>query len=459
MPPVATGSTAASAPDEVRVGHVPPGPKSLANLEKVQQRIGRTNYAGLYGITLCHGHGSYVRDVDGNSYLDCLTGGSANVLGYGRGDVLEAYTKAAQAIQHTCLLYTPNLPVVDLAQRLIQITPGDFEKRVIFGVSGSDATGGTLQIMRRYTGKLSVIHFRDAYHGSTGLSQQASGFPTLKQGIYRPSIEFISVDFPTDREASDRVLKEIETHLNTGRVGGLIAEVIQGDGGVKVPRPDFFPRLRELLTHYEALLIVDEVQSGMGRSGRWWAIEHEGVLPDLLATAKGLSAGYAPISAVVGREEVVNALDPAQELFTYGGHPPSAAAALRCIQAIEEEALVENAAKRGAQLLTGLRGIQHDYPEILVDARGRGLMLGLEVRVDDFPWRAKVFATRGVELGVYFGYFGSRNQVIRIAPPLVIGEREVETILNTVQRVADEMQTGKVPPITYENTLRYGIGL
>ncbi len=446
-------------PEEIQIKGVPPGPNSLVNLGRVQERIGRTNYAGLYGITLAAGNGAYVGDVDGNVYLDCLTGASACGIGYGRGDVAEAYYHAASTYQHSCLLYTPNLPVVDLAAKLQEISPGDGDKRAIFGLSGSDATGGTLQIMRRATGRFAVIHFRNAYHGSTGLSQQASGFPTLKLGIYRPSIDFIAVDFPTCDAEAERVLQEIEEHLSTGRVGGLIAEAIQGDGGIQIPPDGFFSRLQERLHHHGCLLIVDEVQSGMGRTGRWWAIEHDEVVPDLLATAKGLAGGYAPISAVVGRADVVNALDPAQELFTFGGHPPSCAAALRTIEYVEEAGLIDNAAARGAEILDGLRELQSDYPDLLVEARGRGLMIGLQVKVEDFPWRAKVFATRCAELGVYVGYFGAANDVVRIEPPLLVGKREVETIVGTLRRVAEEMHTDRIPSVTYENTLKYGIGL
>ena len=304
-----------------------------------------------------------------------------------------------------------------------------------------------------------VLYFHGAYHGSTGLSQQASGFEALKEGLYRPSPDFIGVDFPEDEAAAKHVLREIKLHLETGAVGGLIAEPVQGDAGVRIAAPGFFAELRELLDQYGALLLADEVQSGMGRTGSFFAIEQEQVVPDISFLAKGLSAGYAPISAVIGRAEVIEALAPAQEIFTYSGHGPSCAAALRCIDVIEEQALVAHVAAIGETLLAGLRGVQAEFPNVIAQVRGRGLMIGVEIHSRGAPWRAKAFATRGVEKGVYFGFFGNANQVVRIEPPFVIDTKQVATIVETVRSVAGEVSRDELPDTTLANVLRYGIGL
>jgi len=448
---------------------VPPGENSLKNLEEFRKYVAHTNYAGLFGITLARGNGAYIDDVDGNRFLDCLAGASANILGYGCKNVADAYHQAALAMQHSCVPYSLNEHVAPLAKTLVQHFPqhnGD-RQQCIFGLSGSDGVGAALRAMRKYTGRFGVLYFNNAYHGSTALSQQASGFSTLKAGLYPPSTNFVSLDFPyldrQDEGGSRRrmaeALEQIETHLKTGRIGGLISEPIQGDGGVHFPCTGFFAEAKSLLSSYGALLIIDEVQSGMGRTGAFWAIEHEKVIPDIIVSAKGLSAGFAPISAAIGKQEVLQTLNPAQQIFTYSGHGPSCAAALTTIQTIQRQGLVSNAKHQGDRLLAGLRQIQDDYPQVIKDVRGIGLMIGVEIATEKNPWAAKLFATRGVQLGVYFGFFGNDNQVVRIEPPLIIDDKCVKEILAVTTRVADEMARDDIPAIAYQNTMKYAIGL
>jgi 4-aminobutyrate aminotransferase len=421
--------------------------------------VGRSNYIGLYGITLVDGQGSYVLDADGNVYLDCLAAASCNILGYSFAEIANTYHQVATKIQHSCFPYSPSLQAIELAEKLIQITPGDDEKRVLLGLSGSDACDGAIEAVRKYTHKFDLIKFHNDYHGSTGLSQAASGFRGLNTGIYPHSSHFMTMDFPVTLEQRDATLGEIERILAKGHVGAVMAEPIQGDAGIQVPEPGFFPRLKQLLDRYQVLLIIDEVQSGMGRTGKWWAIEHENVIPDLLVTAKGLSAGYAPISAIIGREDVLNALTPAQHLFTYTGHPPSAAVALKVIQLIEAHHTIDNAEIVGARLLSGLQRIQSTFPQIIVAVRGRGLMIGVEINISGDKLAGKVFATRCVEKGVYVGYFGVRQNVLRIEPPLIMTETEADLVVDTIHQVAEEMKHQHIPTSTIEKVKQYAIGL
>ena len=159
---------------------LPPGPKSIALIERVKNVIGKTNYTGLYGVVASGGHGIYMTDVDGNVYLDCLAAASTNILGSNHTAIAQAYFDSASKIPNTAFGYTPNMETIELAEELIKLTPGNFPKKVMLGVSGSDANGGAIEVMRRYTGKMGLISFNNAYHGSTGLSQQASGFIGLK---------------------------------------------------------------------------------------------------------------------------------------------------------------------------------------------------------------------------------------------------------------------------------------
>ncbi|MCW5211978.1 aminotransferase class III-fold pyridoxal phosphate-dependent enzyme [Desulfobulbus sp. TB] len=439
--------------------NIPPGPASQALFARMKECIGTPNYAGLYGIGIKSGLGSYIVDLDDNVYLDCLAGASANILGYNVGSISETYCQQAGTMHHSCFPYSFNNAAIELAEKLCTLTPGDFPKRVMLGLSGSDGNGGAIQAMRKFTGRLSIIHFKNAWHGSTGLSQSASCFGDKNVGILPKSKRFLELPYPTSQPAANKALDQVELWLKSGEVGGLIAEPIQGDSGIHLPASGFFFEVAQLLKRYNALLIIDEVQSGMGRTGTWWAIEQENVIPDLLVSAKGLSAGYAPISAVIGRADVINSLDSAQQVFTYSGHPPSSAAAHAVLNYIEANNLVQHNKETGQLLLAGLQTIKAKYPEVVLDVRGRGLMIGAEINRRLNRIAGKIFATRSMEKGVYFGYFGLNAEVIRIEPPFVIKTKEVEKILAVFEEVASEMQSNLIPEHTYENVHKYSQGI
>ncbi len=437
---------------------LPPGPKSLELMVRMKNAVGRTNNTGLYGVAVSEGKGSFITDLDGNTYLDCLTAASSNILGYGNEEIVNAYAQTAHAIQNTAFGYTPNIESVELAEKLIEITPGNFSKKVMLGVSGSDSAGGAIEAVRKYSGKMGIISFNYAYHGSTGLSQQASGFKGLKAGVYADSQDFIKIDFPSSLKMRDQVLKDIEAILAWGTVGAVMVEPIQGDAGIVVPYEGFFPRLMEILQDKNVLLIDDEIQSGMGRTGKWWAIEHENVVPDMVVSGKGLSGGYAPVSAVIGRAEIMDALDTAQQIFTYTGHGPSATAALKVIQFIGQNSVIENAGKVGARLLSGLEKAVKKYPDIFTEVRGRGLMIGLEINKSKNELANKIFAYRCLEKGIYFGYFGPGQKVIRIEPPLTLSESEADTVIDIVNQTAIEMTNNKIPEGTISKVKQYALG-
>jgi len=437
----------------------PPGPKSLALLKDVKENIARSNYCGLYSIGLNRGDGCYVEDLDGNVYLDCLTSASSTILGYSYDEVAEAHYETSLKLQHTAFPYSPNTETVALAERLIRIAPGDFSKRVIIGLSGSDSMGGAIEAARKFTGKMGVISFEMAYHGSTGLSQAASGFRALNEGVYDlDDPDFVKVDFPVTENDANRILKNIETILAFGKTAAVLVEIIQGDGGTMLAPPFFFTRLKELLDRYRVLLIDDEIQSGMGRTGRWWAIDHEGVVPDMIVAGKGLAAGYAPVSAIIGKTEILNALVPATHVFTFMGHPPTASAASKVIDIIERDRLIDNAKSTGAYLLENLAKAQKKYPDVIVEVRGKGCMIGIEINLSKRLLASKIFAYRCVEKGVYFGYIGDKQRVIRVLPPITAGRDEAKIIIDTVNATADEMSNGRIPQSTVDKVNKYAIG-
>jgi len=213
-----------------------------------------------------------------------------------------------------------------------------------------------------------------------------------------------------------------------------------------------------LLERYQVLFIDDEVQAGMGRTGRWWAIDHDGVVPDIIVIGKGLASGYAPVSALIGRTEILNSLVPATQVFTLMGHPPTVSAASRVIAIIERDNLIVNAKETGAYLFEGLKEAERKYPDVIVEARGKGLMIGLEINLSNDLLAGKIFAFRCVEKGVYFGYSGDQQRVIRVLPPITAGRKEAEIILRVVNETADEMSTGKIPPSTVDKVNKYAVG-
>jgi len=450
--------TTSSVKQGISVKVPPPGPKSIALLKDVKKYVGRSNYTGLYNIGLKGGNGVYIEDMDGNVYMDCLTAASSTILGYSHDEIAKAYYDSAVKIQQTTFGYSPNLETVEFAKKLVRIAPGDFPKKALIGLSGSDSVGGSIEAARKYTKKMGIISFDFAYHGSTGLSQAASGFKSLNEGVYDLNDpNFVKVPFPVTQEDSERALKNIESILAFGKTAAIVVEIIQGDGGTLLTPKGFYRRLREMLDKYNVLLIDDEIQTGMGRTGKWWAADHEGIVPDITVIGKGLSAGYAPVSALIGRKEVLDSLVPATQIFTYMGHGPSVSTASRVIDIIEDKNLIENARKIGARLLKGLKEAEK-YSDVIVEARGRGLMIGIEINLSKDLLASKIFAFRCVEKGVYFGYIGDKQRVIRVLPPMILSEDECDTIIRVVHETAEEMHSKRIPVETIEKTKKYTLG-
>lgn len=436
-----------------------PGPNSQSNLTRVSENIAKPNYSGLFGISIERAEGCHIFDMDGNKYLDCISAASTNILGYGNIEVVQAYSNAALSMQHSLFAYSPNKHAVPLAEKLISLVPGKFDKRVMFGLSGSDACDGAIKAMRSYTKIKGIAHFKNDYHGSTGLSMPASDYASLNDGLFVPDAYFKELIFPKNEEEGQAVLGKIENWLQNGEIGGVLAEAIQGDAGIICAPKGFYEELIKLLHSFNAVLAIDEVQSGMGRTGLWWAIEHENIEPDLLITAKGLSGGYAPISAVIGRTEILNSLNNSQHVFTYSGHAPSAAAALVVLNEIEKHQYIEKNRKNGEFLIQSFENLKAKYPELIAEVRGKGLMLGIAVKIKEDSLLGKTLATRCVEKGLYVGFFGVKGNVIRIEPPFTLQEEDFNTIINILDEVFCEWVNNEIPLETYENVKKYSVGL
>lgn len=441
-----------------RVRVSPPGPCSIAALDRLHSTIGRGNYMGLYGITIAGCQDLFLTDVDGNVYLDCISGAASTNIGYDCHSVAEAYYETSLAFPHTCFSYSPSPVVTALADTLFRITPGDFSKKVVFSLSGSRAFENALEVMWQYTGRRKIIVFEHAYHGATWLAQWVSGFrgDQLEEFYHQM---FCPLPYPGSPSSSQRSLAAMEEMLATGDVAGVVIEPIQGDAGVVCPPESFFTSLAALLKKHKVVLAVDEIQNGMGRTGRWWSIEHYGVVPDLIIMGKALAGGYAPVSALVGRAGIIDSMEPGKQIGTFIGHPPSSAAALETIRVIEENGLLDQVTIMGDHLVQGLGEIQQRFPSLIKAVRGKGLLLGLEIDTENDENLGKYFAMGCVEKGLYIGFYGVRQNVLRISPPLTIQMGEGEFIIKTIREVAREfLQTG-VPDRIREKVGRFAIGL
>lgn len=425
-----------------------PGKNSRETFIKNSNLIGSSQNACLYGITLHKGDGNFIIDVDGNKYLDFLSGAASNTIGYGRRDVVEIYTKTAMRLQHSCYPFTFNKEAIKLAQKLIDITPGDFKKKVLFGLSGSSSIDGAIKAARKFTGKRGIITFKNSYHGTTGLALQATDLLNLANGLFLDD-DFYHVAFPTKEDEISDILTQIKALLEKD-VAAVLAEPIQGDSGVLIPPKNFFKELSYILKEHDALFIVDEIQSGVGRTGKWWAIENFDVIPDILVCGKGISGGYAPISALIGKEKIIDSLGIGQHLFTFGGHPPSCAVARKVIETVEQEKLMQNALHIGKILGSHLKDLK-DY-DVVKDFRGIGLMLGLEIATEN---SAGIAGMRCIEFGLYPGYYGNYNEILRIQPPLTLTKKEALGAINIIKKVIDEIEHKEIPVSTIEKYKKY----
>jgi len=416
-----------------------PGPRAQAIVERDQKFIS-PSYPRDYPFVMDHGKGTEVWDVDGNRYLDFAAGIAVCSTGHSHPRVVKAVQEQADKFLHISSDFYHE-KWVKLGEKLDLIAPFKEDALSFMTNSGTEAVETAIKLARYHTGRSNFIGFTGAFHGRTmgAVTFTASkpkyhkGFYPLMNGVlhapypnpYRPMLERRKGE-----DEGETVVRYIEEQilghiLPPEEVAGILVESIQGEGGYIVPPAGFYPALRELCDKYDILLIVDEVQSGMGRTGKWWAIEHFGVEPDIVTSAKGIASGM-PLGACIARREIMD-WEKGAHGNTYGGNPISCAAALATIELIETE-YMQNAAEVGQYTLDALTEIQGRHPSI-GDVRGIGLMIGVEFvkdRVSKEP--AGDLTERVVDLAFERGLLmlSCGKSVIRIAPPLSISKSEVD---------------------------------
>jgi 4-aminobutyrate aminotransferase len=430
-----------------------PGPMAKKVVAEDEQYVS-PSYTRSYPLVAKHGRGAMVEDVDGNRFLDFSAGIAVVATGHCHPQVVHAIQKQASELIHMSGtdFYYPNM--VELARKLAQLAPGNGAKRVYFGNSGTEAIEAAMKLARIYTGRDKFIAFTGAFHGRTmgSLSLTASRpIQRLHFGPLIPGVVHIPYAYcyrcvynlkPADCAMHcARVIEEqlFRTYVPSKEVAAIFVEPIQGEGGYVDPPPEFLRELRNICDRHGILLVADEVQSGFGRTGKMWAIDHSGVVPDILCVAKGIASGL-PLSATISKAEIMS-WPPGAHASTFGGNPVAIAAALASIELLEEK-YVENAARMGEHLLSRLK----DWPErhpMVGDIRGKGLMVGIELVRDR---ATKEYATEERNHWVHLAFeagllvLGCGLSTLRLMPPLVVNKRQIDFAVDTLDRCLAQIE-------------------
>jgi 4-aminobutyrate aminotransferase len=393
-----------------------------------------------------HGDGALLYDADGTEYIDCFAGISVTNAGHHNAKVLDAAKAQADKLVHACS-YVYHVPSVGaLAEKLAEITPGKLQKS-FFGNGGAEAIEGAFRLAKRYSGKREFLAIESSFHGRSFATLSVTGNSGRKKGggPYMAGVAYVPTPYcyrcfaettpdKCDLLCARRVKEVARLHLS-GDVCAFIAEPVMGEGGIITPPDGYFKRVKEFLDEDGILFIADEVQSGFGRTGKMFAIEHYGVEPDIITMAKGIADGW-PLSAFIARPEIADAFQIGDHLSTFGGNPVSCAASLANIEFLES-GVIEESAKKGAALKARFEHLMLAQP-LIGDVRGKGLMIGVELIADP---KSNAYGTAAagfvrqycLEHNLLIGVGGNFGSVLRIQPPLVISLEQIDTVFDTVE--------------------------
>ena len=396
--------------------------------------------------------GATITDVNGRDYLDCFSGISVVNAGHSNPNVIAAAKSQIDKLVHCASYIYHAQPVADLAEKIAHITPRGLTK-TFFGNSGAEAIEGALKLARLYTGKHEYISLHASFHGRSWGTLSITGNMGRKKrgGPYAPGIAFAPAPYAyrsqwrSDPEECGRqcakAVDDVVRFATSNDIAAFIAEPVMGEGGIIVPPPNYFREVKKVLDKYGILFIADEVQSGFARTGKMFAIEHYGVDPDILVTAKGIADGF-PLSAFTTRPEIADAFKPGDHLSTFGGNPVSCAASLANIEYIERENLPARATETGNYAMAKLRQLQNQNP-IIGEVRGLGLMIGVELVKDEklTPATVEAEAIRDSLLrqGVLVGAGGIYGNVIRFQPPLIVSRLQIDQAITAFAAALSEV--------------------
>ncbi|MFB3922001.1 MAG: acetyl ornithine aminotransferase family protein [Terriglobia bacterium] len=435
-----------------RIKTPPPGPEAQRVLALDRQFVS-PSYTRDYPLVARRGEGMMVEDVDGNVFLDFSAGIAVVSTGHCHPDVVRAIQKQAAELIHMSGtdFYYPLL--AQLAEKLAQVAPGNFPKRVYFGNSGTEAMEAAMKLARYHTRRHRFIAFLNSFHGRTFGALSLTASKAVQRNGFGPLLPGVShVPYPNPYRCTfghgpgechcdsvGFIEKLFKTSVPPEEVAAIMVEPVQGEGGYVVPPRDFLARLRELTNKHGILLVFDEVQCGMGRTGKMWACEHFGVAPDILITAKGIASGL-PLSATIARADIMD-WGPGAHASTFGGNPVACAAAMETIRLLEEK-YISNAAQMGEYILSRIAGWKQKH-SVVGDIRGLGLMIGIELvksqqTREPHPEARKKIIQRAFEQGVLV--LGCGESTVRFMPPLVVERDQIDFALEVLEKCISEAE-------------------
>ena len=429
-----------------------PGPKSQSIIKRRAEAVS----AGLgmaVPVVVEKAGGGVIIDVDGNSIIDMGAGIAVVSVGNSAARVVKNVTEQVEAFTHTCFMVAPYMGYIEVSEALNRLTPGSHKKKSALFTSGAEALENAVKIARKYTNRQAVVVFEHGYHGRTNLTMgmTAKNIP-YKDGFgpFAPEIYRMPMAYPyrwpggaeaCEREALETVIHKIEKEIGAKNVACVVIEPIQGEGGFVVPPKGFLPGLVKFCNENGIVFIADEVQTGFARTGKMFACEDEGIVPDLITTAKGIAGGL-PLAGVTGKAEIMDSVHSGGLGGTYGGSPIACAAALGAIATIEEEKLVDRAAAQGKIISDALTEMKKKYP-VVGDVRGRGAMQALEfVKPGTHEPNADAQAAiikYCLQKGVLLLSAGTYGNVIRLLPPLVMPEDLLKEALSILDEAISKI--------------------
>ncbi len=400
-------------------------------------------WSRIFNFVADHAEGAYIYTDDGKKLLDFTSGIGVTNTGHCHPKVVEAIREQAGLFLHAQANIVIHKPMLQLIEELRKIVPSALDS-FFFANSGAEALENAVKIAKAATGRPNVIVFNGSFHGRTAQTMALTtskigyrtGFAPLPSGIYVSPFPYAFNLGMTEEQASQYALEKLEYLLASQTApkdtAAILIESVMGEGGYIVPPTSFMKGLRELCDRHGIMLIFDEVQSGFGRTGKWFALEHFGVVPDIMTAAKGIASGM-PLSAVFSRTDIMKKLDVGSIGGTYGGNAVACAAGVATVRAMRDEKMLENATERGIQLMTGLRKFQEEYPQI-GDVRGKGLMVGTEFIVDGSQIKAKQLVKDVIrsaeEKNLLLLSCGTYDNTVRWIPPLNVTGQQINDGLN-----------------------------
>lgn len=430
-----------------------PGPKAKEIVKK-DKDYSSTSYIKMFPLVVSHGKGAMVEDVDGNRFVDWMAGIAVAATGYAHPKVVSAVQEAAGKFLHMCSTDWYYAGFSDLCERLAKLAPGSSKKRVFLTNSGAEAVEGAIKLARSSTRRPGLIAFRGAFHGRSYGAMSLTSSKVVQRAFFLPMLPGVfHTDYPDEyrmtydkkrfKSISEYCIWMIhsdlfERHVLPDNVAAIFIEPMLGEGGYIIPPKEFLVSLRELCDKHGILLVFDEIQCGVGRTGKMWAADYFGVEPDILLTAKGIASGM-PIGAIIAKESIMK-WAPGSHGSTYGGNPVCCAAALATLDIVEHE-LLPNVRKMGARILEGFRRLQKKY-SVIGDIRGVGLFIGVEfVKDRQTKEPAKEFIEKLVQRAFKKGLLllPAGSSVLRVSPPLVIDEYDVDKGFEILESCLEEL--------------------